>query len=229
MPQKSRFKVEEKKQIVESCIRGNASIRGSARKYGINNSTITRWIRLYEIRGIEGLKPSAESRKYGIEVKVQAVNEYMSGSVSLSEICRKYDISDISMLHKWIKRYTSHGDFKQLSTGGAIYMTKGRKTTLDERIDVVSYCISNNKDYLKAVEQYGVSYQQIYDWVRKYEKDGVIGLADNRGKGKEKVSMSEIEKLRAQLKLKDAENLRLQMENEILKKLEEIERGLGHN
>jgi regulator of replication initiation timing len=37
--------------------------------------------------------------------------------------------------------------------------------------------------------------------------------------------MTEVEKLRAQLKLKEAENLRLQMENELLKKLEALERG----
>jgi len=37
--------------------------------------------------------------------------------------------------------------------------------------------------------------------------------------------MNEVEKLRAQLKLQKAENLRLQMENDLLKKLEALERG----
>ena len=129
------------------------------------------------------------------------------------------------MLHKWIKWYNSRGDFKQPKTGGAIYMAKGRKTTLDERIEIVSHCISCNKDYGKTIKQYGVSYQQIYGWLRKYEESGADGLVDRRGKRKEENSMSEVEKLRAQLKLKEAENLRLQMENELLKKLEALERG----
>jgi transposase len=104
-------------------------------------------------------------------------------------------------------------------------MAKGRKATQDERIEIVSYCIANNRDYGKTIEKFGVSYQQIYSWVRKYEKDGADGLADRRGKRKDEASMSEMEKLRAQLKLKEAENLRLQMENELLKKLEALERG----
>ena len=104
-------------------------------------------------------------------------------------------------------------------------MAKGRKTTLDEKIEIVSYCIANNKDYGKTIEQYGVSYQQIYGWVRKYEKDGIDGLTDRRGKRKNESSMTEVEKLQAQLKLKEAENQRLQMENELLKKLEALERG----
>jgi transposase len=48
-------------------------------------------------------------------------------------------------------------------------MAKRRTTTIDELIDIVSYCISNGKDYGKVVEQFGVSYHQVYTWVRIYE------------------------------------------------------------
>jgi transposase len=125
----------------------------------------------------------------------------------------------------WIKKYNSYEDFKQPNNGGVIYMVKSRKTTLDERIEIVSHCISNNKDYGKTIEKYGVSYGQIYGWIRKYEQDGADSLTDKRGKRKDEATMTETEKLRAQLKLQKAENLRLQMENELLKKLEALERG----
>ena len=55
-------------------------------------------------------------------------------------------------------------------------MTKGRKTTQNERIEIVNHCIANNKDHGRTIEQYGVSYQQIFGWVRKYEKPGLTGL-----------------------------------------------------
>jgi len=82
-------------------------------------------------------------------------------------------------------QYNSHVDFKQPNAEGVIYMAKGRATTLDERIDIVCYCISNNMDYSKTIKQYGVSYQQIYGWVRKYETKGSDGLVDRRGKRKD--------------------------------------------
>ena len=94
---------------------------------------------------------------------------------------------------------------------------KGRATTLEERIEIVSHCISNNKDYARTIEKHGISYGQIYGWVKKYEKDGPEGLADRRGKRKDETCMTEVEKLRAQLKLKEVENFRLVMENELLK------------
>jgi transposase len=105
-------------------------------------------------------------------------------------------------------------------------MAKGRATTMEERIEIVSHCIAVNKDYSTTIEKYGVSYQQVYTWVRKYEKDGPDGLLDRRGKRKDISSMTEIEKLRVQLKFQEAENLRLKMENELLKKLEALERGI---
>ena len=103
-------------------------------------------------------------------------------------------------------------------------MSKGRKTTQEERAEIVSYCIANGKDYGGTINQFGVSYQQVYSWVRKYEEKGVDGLFDRRGKRKDEASMNEVEKLQAQIKLKEAENRRLRMENDLLKKLAELER-----
>ena len=224
MPHKSRFTLEEKKQAVEECIAGKESVNGCATKRKIPYSTLLGWIRLYQMRGIEGLISSGSNRKYSPEIKLLAVEEYQLGGCSQSSICKKYNISDSKMFRQWIKQYNNHGEFNQPNSGGATYMVKGRDTTYDERIEIISFCIANNKDYGKTIEHYNVSYQQIYGWVRKYENDGVDGLVDRRGKRKDESSMNEVERLRAQLKLKEAENLRLQIENELLKKLEEIER-----
>lgn len=225
MPQRGRLSPTEKTKIVEECLNGHDSVCGLSRKYGVSDTTIWNWVRLYKARGAEGLIPAAKTRKYSVEVKICAVAEYLSSGMSQRDICEKYDISDKKILRRWIKLYNSHEDFKQPNSGGEIRMAKGRKTTQEERIEIVGHCIAHNKDYGKTIEQYGVSYQQIYGWVKKYETDGVGALADRRGKRKDEASMTEVEKLRAQLKLKEAENLRLQMENELLKKLEALERG----
>ena len=60
---------------------------------------------------------------------------------------------------------------------------------------------------------------------KKYNKDGYNALVDRRGKNKAFEELSESEKFSSQLKLLEAENRRLKMENDFLKKLEKIERG----
>jgi transposase len=54
----------------------------------------------------------------------------------------------------------------------------GRKTTLEERIKIVEYCIQNQYNYAEAAKEYDVSYQQIYSWVHRYKEKGLDELAD---------------------------------------------------
>lgn len=103
-------------------------------------------------------------------------------------------------------------------------MTKGRSTTYEERLEIVSYCIEHGNDYAATIEKYKISYQQIYSWVRKYDEKGAEGLVDKRGKQKMESEMTELEKLRAENRMLEARNKRLEAENAVLKKLEEIER-----
>ncbi len=99
-----------------------------------------------------------------------------------------------------------------------------RKTTLEERKEIVNYCISHNRDYKNTAAKYNVSYSQVYSWVKKYDADGEDALTDRRGKHKTDDEVDELERLRR-------ENLRLkrQLEEkdmvvELLKKVKEFER-----
>ena len=227
MPQEGILPAEDKVRIVEEYLNGSGSPLAIQETYGITKQCLYEWVRQYKVRGAAGFTVPNVNRKYSVSLKRQSVEDYLSGAGSLRDICSKYDISRPVVLERWIKCYNSHGSFRQPKSGGVNYMAKGRDTTLEERIEIVSYCIANNKDYGKTIGHYGVSYNQIYGWVRRYETEGAAGLVDRRGKRKDEATMTEVEKLRAQIKLKEAENLRLQMENDLLKKLEELERRRG--
>ncbi|WP_051004039.1 helix-turn-helix domain-containing protein [Exiguobacterium antarcticum] len=103
-------------------------------------------------------------------------------------------------------------------------MTKARKTTFEERVQAVMDCIQNGKDYQHTMKTHRVSYQQIYSWVRKFEKDGIDALLDRRGRRKPKEELTAGERFTIEMKQLEKENERLRMENAFLKKLEEIER-----
>ncbi len=52
-------------------------------------------------------------------------------------------------------------------------MTRGRKTTLAERVEIVKYCINHELDYTQTAEQFQVSSTQVYTWVKKFNQRGV--------------------------------------------------------
>lgn len=100
------------------------------------------------------------NNKYSVELKLQAVQDYLKGKESLREICIKYGIPDKRSLRQWIMWYNGHKEFKERRGAGTeIYMTKGRKTTLEERIEIVEYCIGHGKNYPTKIKKYGISYQ----------------------------------------------------------------------
>lgn len=183
-------------------------------------------MRNYQIFGREGLQDKHRQKSYSKEEQEAAVQDYLSGTGSQADICKKYKLYSKTQLQNWIKQYNGHRELRpSKGRGSDIYMTKGRKTTYEERVEIVSYCIENGNDYTSAVEKYGVSYQQIYSWVRKYRELGAEGLVDKRGKRKPESEMTELEKLRAENRMLEARNKRLETENVVLKKLGEIERG----
>lgn len=220
-----KFSYEDKLMITEKYIEGKIGFREACRVYGMAQSALKDWKRLYDTFGPSGLMDGNVCTHYDVEDKKNAVLDYLEGKLTMSEILTKYKIRSTTQLRKWIKKYNCHIGFK--SSGrpkGVPNMTNGRKTTLEERVTIVSNCIANNHDYEQTAEKYQVSYQQVYTWVRKYEKDGIESLKDLRGRTKPLEEMSEIEKLRYENRILKAKNLNQQMEIDFLKKLEEIER-----
>ena len=106
-------------------------------------------------------------------------------------------------------------------------MTRGRKTTFDERVEIVQYCIAHDRNYAETAKEYRISYQQARSYTVKYEAGGVEALQDRRGRSKAIEEMSEVERLRAENRLLRAEKERAEMEGSFLKKLDELERRRG--
>jgi transposase len=176
------------------------------------------------LHGVTGLQTITKNTYYSLELKQQAITDYLNGEGSLFDICNKYDISAHGILHQWIKKYNGHEGLKSHNAQGDRFMIKGRKTTYEERVEIVAFCVANSDNYQLTIENFQVSYQQVYTWVQKYRTNGYEALSDKRGKRKTAEELTETEKVAAQLKLLEAENRRLKMENDFLKKLDMVER-----
>lgn len=223
---KKNYSPEEKIKIVNKVLERHQSISSVALSYSIDSSTLDGWIRNYRCMGSEAFNKKGWTKRTSNE-KESAVLDYLNGQGSLRDVCKKHKISDTKTLRKWILKYNGHEKLKASTTGGKTIMTRGRKTTFEERVEIVQYCIASNHNYAETSEKYQVSYQQARNYTVKYESGGVEALQDNRGKKKSENEMSELEQLRAENRILKAEKERAEMEVSFLKKLEEIERRRG--
>lgn len=228
MARKSKFSYEEKIKAVEEYLSGKWSVTQVLTKLNITDAVFRNWLTRYQSDNPESLLDCSKNTFYSTELKINAIQDYLTGNSSLRSICYKYKIKSHSILRSWIKQYNGHKTMNSHNSKGDKIMTKGRKTTYEERVEIVSSCIANNDNYQMIAEKFEVSYQQVYSWTKKYKELGVEALQDTRGKRKEISSMDESEKLMAQIKLLEAEKKKLQMEVGFLKKLKEVERrGVG--
>ena len=226
MSKRSKIRAEDKIRIAKECVHGCLSQRAAADQMGVDKTVVNDWIRLYQSEGIQAFLPRHSNQRYDPAIKEAAIKDYLSGKGSIREICKIYRIRSTCQLRAWIKVYNGHKDFKK-QTGGS-YMTKGSETTQAERITVAKACIANGKNYGEAAIAYNVSYQQARSWTLKYIEGGESALEDRRGQRKKdqqprtelEQAQIEIEQLKHKLKM-------LEMENRLLKKLEEIEGRRG--
>ena len=221
---KRKYTAEFIMSIIREHIETGRGSRALGAKYGINDARIAEWFRQYKEKGESSFVRNGRNRRYSIDLKCQAVNEYLNGEGSIQSIILKYDIRSRKQLREWIKVYNSGRGFQRKITGGS-RMKEARPTTVEERIQIAKDCIANGRNYGETALKYSVSYQQVYQWTKKYKEMGVPGLEDRRGKRKkDQTPRTELEKAQIEIERLKHELYMTQMERDLLKKLDEIER-----
>ena len=220
---KKKHSVEWMVAKIEGFYKGEDSIEGYARMNGIAETTFRRWLAAYHVHGVSAFIKEGNNH-YSKEFKTLCVELVINGELSAEECAAKYGISSDTVLRKWISEYNANIELKDYDPKREVYMAEARrKTTIEERKEIVRYCIEHNRDYKGTASLYDVSYTQVYSWVRKYDADGENALIDKRGHHKTDDEVDELERLR-----RENNRLKRQLEEKdmlvtLLKKVRELE------
>ncbi len=169
--------------------------------------------------------------QFSSELRAKIFQAFLSGETSAialaskyNEIVAKYNISDSSVVRAWIKKYNANKKLRDYKPQKEVYMAEAlRKTTKDERLEIVQYCLDHSRDYKGTVALYDVSYSQVYSWVRKFDDRGEEGLSDKRGGHKQDDELDELEQLRRENTWLKKQLKEEEMTVELLKKVKEYE------
>ena len=221
---KSKYAPEFRAMVAKEYIDGAGSSYKLAEKYHVGRATLQKWVALFREQGIKAFITQEGNKSYTKEFKITCVEMVLSGIGSSVEVAAQNNIHP-TVLESWIKLYNANRELKDYCPKREVYMAEARrKTTIEERKEIVEYCIEHGLDYKGTASIYDVSYSQVYSWVKKYNYNGVDGLTDKRGRHKKEDEVDELERLRR-------ENIRLkkQLEEqdmlaELLKKVQEFER-----
>ena len=218
---------KELEQFIELYLEG-VPFRELCSEYGlrISPASFNMYFLNYKAHGPSVLEGRDGVNTYTSEFKEMVVKEFLESKTYFTAIARKYKIPCAKTVRNWIIKYTNGEAAKAYYPKPEVYTMKFRKTSHEERIFIVKDCIQNQLDYKQTAQKYNVSYNSVYQWVKKYQKYGPDGLIDSRGKRKPDNIQTETERIRAEIAILKARNEYLETENAALKKLQEVESEL---
>lgn len=227
MGRKAKYTAQQKVQACTDYLSGKKSAIQIARELGMtrNGARLVReWAAKYRVYGCLAFEQTHTNKSYSKEFKEMVVKEYLSGRESYTSLAIKYNIPSRSTINGWISRYNNHIELKDYDPKREVYMAERRKTTLEERLEIVRYCLDHDRDIKNTASLYKCSYAQVYSWVRKYEKNGEQALIDKRGIRKKEEELTDLEKAQRQIAKLEKEKEEYRRKYELLKKAEELER-----
>ena len=237
MGRKAKYSKELKLKIIKRYIKGE-SASALASEYNMPNSMdseIIKWANKYKEIGESAFDELTTNKSYPKELKEKVIKDYLNGINSLEGLANKYNISSREIVRGWVLKYNSGIEIKDYNPKGDVYTMKSRKTTIEERLEIVDYALANSVK--EAADKYTVPYVNVYQWVKKYNEFGQDGLKDGRGrpstnKPKKELTLEEkqaieIEKLKRELEREKMVVQVLKKNLEIRQKMEQDSRLLG--
>ena len=153
-------------------------------------------------------------KKYSTELKLEIVQRYLTGKVSLGQLSIEYNIAKCD-IRKWRDAYLEHG-VKGLCTTHGTYSG-------DFKVSVVEYMHNTGTSVSKTAAHFNIpSKTIIFQWERIYYEEGKEALYEERRGRAIKMGTNQPRKPKKNLETNEdllAEVQRLRMENEYLKKL----------
>ena len=226
MSRKSRFTAEEKRAACRMLKQGQ-SISGVANSLGLNKSTLKRWRKEYEWHGEKAFERPQGNRSYPREYKVQLVKEYYREKLSIIELAAKHQIGS-TVIAGWIEMWDNGEKLDDYHLYPGVYAMTIRKTTVEERLEIVQWVMDHGFNYTAAAARFELKYATIYQWTQRYLQEGKEGLQRKRGRKPKQVMdpslLTETQRLQLELEELKKLNYRLDLENRVLKKKQEIER-----
>lgn len=230
MGRKSKYSKEVKIKACKDYEEGSGSFYDIAKMIGTDHSVVLRWYHKYKEYGADAFEISDRNKSYTKELKLSVVKEYISGKGSTTDLAVKYNISS-GMVSDWVNKWYNGIEIKDYDPKGDVYTMKSRKTTYEERLEIVKWVIENDMSYKDAADKYTITYALVYKWTRAYIDKGPEALKYQKCGPKSKPDideskLTEVEKLKLELEKEKTLRKRREFELEVLKKKEEFEKKL---
>lgn len=151
--------------------------------------------------------------KYSLEFKMKVVAEYLSGTIGLNQLAKKYHFKTNTQIRKWINAY------KTLGVEGLTGSRKNKVYSVDFKLKAITMYEASEKSYQNLANDLGLNNPSLLvRWRQEYHKEGLQGLS--RRQERPPVSKKEQAKKTKQTSPEPLQFTDLELANKRIKELE---------
>lgn len=126
----AKYSDELKIKIINAYLENEGSFKDLSKKYGITDPTsVKKWIRIYDQRGLEGLRRRKTHQNYSVQFKLDVVHYYEMSGESYLNVAIKYGLSTPGILANWHQAFLKDGQEGLAKPKGRPSMSKKPKKT----------------------------------------------------------------------------------------------------
>ncbi|MDO7794864.1 IS66 family insertion sequence element accessory protein TnpA [Lactiplantibacillus plantarum] len=216
---RSRYTLAEKLALITELQSSSLSITAFSKQHGLDYHTIGQWELRLQRDSINGLIAITKNQHYSKAFKQMIIHAYLNGEGTLQELTNKYQMRSTSQLRNWLikQTVTASPSRKQVPK-------MSRKTTFNERVEIVEWINKGNHSYSEAAEHFNVSYQQARSWALKAQAKGFEALVDNRGYRKPESELTDLDKANLRIRQLESQIKDQQLLEAFIKKYQELQR-----
>jgi transposase len=104
----SKYDEVFKRKVVRSYLSGAAGFNSTGRRYGLDQSTVRRWVEAYRAHGIKGLRKKHAT--YDAEFKLSVLRRMQADELSGRQVVALFDLrGGVGVVTKWQRQYDQGG------------------------------------------------------------------------------------------------------------------------
>lgn len=143
-----------RKAAVQYYLSGNASLAGTARKFGVGQTPLSRWLRAFRQQGETGLV-SRPPRMYSLEFRLRVVHYIMSKMGSYADASVHFSIPSDSVIGQWVKCYRKGGVNALTPARNGSPMPKDKFIPIEKPLSDMTHSeLLKELEYLRAENAY---------------------------------------------------------------------------
>lgn len=152
--------------------------------------------------------------KYTLDFKMTVVAEYLSGTIGLNSLTKKYKLKSTQQIRRWVNAYQT------LGVEGLKRSRKNNSYSVEFKLKAIAMYETSEKSYQEVANELGLNNPPLITaWRQAYHDHGIEGLSRKRGRP----TMSKKKKAKNEKQIAASQPLKITDLEQANKRIEELE------